>query len=1076
MSTNSPAKPYIEGGSALFNPKSGGTTTNDNSPPMPPAHEASPSQTMMIQVEDPSDCQSNSGSIFGAERTPEHEVFVMHHPEALPGTVPSRRRPSLPASMQQPPSHSNSPPTAGVAWARPSQPPPQVPSSSSASQISAHSSSIASSRQSSQRGGFFPPSHPNAPATNSPQRLSTTQQPPEVRSASSEGGARSPSSASVAVLPVDENGQHPFWAPIVKPALTLDDDGPTRRRKVLCILLCVLTTVVCGIFGAVLLNWGIRSSATAAMTVLSVSCLVWAILNCSLAVVVTRTQRCHSALFTVYLLLWLAFIILVGLSLSDLQLPIGTAAFLLVILVGVNKCIDKRIVFGITFIAFALEIIFSLDGEFDWGISTALPDGRGVVVSATVPGFHPRGLQGDNRYKPLLVIIRVLWALALASVSIVVATISRHTSLAERRHGGNVEFLFASKSLTNALLSFDIKEARRVLQQLHRSEMLHENDEGNSELDELKRGIIDQWTDIVDVMNQLKGYVPQSVLADTTPIQNMNTITGTDSEKPFTEEELESIGTPGASSSEFLQSPTHPALAKYAPGGSLADQSEGSINLSESLMSSSAVNVPPSPHSPRSPQASSFIHSHHSASGLSPRSSNKAMVHLSHGMTPKRVTVLCFNINEFHSIVKRGIDLANRVQKDVLSVISAHVKHHKGIIDHFQGDHIFVTFNAAGNAAAHAKKAALTALGVIEEVQKTFTSPSIRVTAGLSTGVAAVGTMGTEDMKRLCIVGPVIAQSMVLERLTKVYDGVNCLAPGSALSDIGFECFYQAIDVLALPGSKPSIIASIEGLKSTFTAGINTEWMYQLAEDERADPFAHVNAAFLAAVDGDADSAQRCLEARSARTTTRSKIGENQARELIRQLREGYPFLGTDLGLFYDRIAPSSIKQEFSITHDTRRAGRTASGNVSTPKTAGSTPTHGTGVVHPPGLPNATTTNSGSKDKDSGSASTSASGSLHNFKDIAGRTHESNRSSISSTVDRSTRDMLEVSAGNLTRLLTPRAKSMSPPPQGSTLALPEQQPVPLDGTASNLGDMLVSPTRRPSEPSLTLTLPPKASA
>ena len=231
-------------------------------------------------------------------------------------------------------------------------------------------------------------------------------------------------------------------------------------------------------------------------------------------------------------------------------------------------------------------------------------------------------------------------------------------------------------------------------------------------------------------------------------------------------------------------------------------------------------------------------------------------------ITLKRVSVVVFNMVDFHNASRSSASSVLKLQQSFLNIIHKVVKENKGVVDVFQGDHVVCSFNAVGHTAAHGKRAAMVALTVLREAAKDSRLP--HVTCGMSSGLAHVGNMGTEEMRRFCIVGPVVPQAMLLERMTKLYPDTSVLFPAVMISEIELEMFYQTIDITWIPGvAVPQRICTLVGLRGSAE---HHEWMYQLEQGATTDPFANLNRAFKYLVDGEPQKA-KTLQATSAEKT-----------------------------------------------------------------------------------------------------------------------------------------------------------------------------------------------------------------
>jgi class 3 adenylate cyclase len=86
------------------------------------------------------------------------------------------------------------------------------------------------------------------------------------------------------------------------------------------------------------------------------------------------------------------------------------------------------------------------------------------------------------------------------------------------------------------------------------------------------------------------------------------------------------------------------------------------------------------------------------------------------------------------------------------------VREHGGLIERFAGDAVMVVFNAAGDQPDHAQRAVDAALGMQRATEAARHGragwPQFR--AGVNTGTAVVGNVGTEDQRSFAAIGDTI--------------------------------------------------------------------------------------------------------------------------------------------------------------------------------------------------------------------------------------------------------------------------------------------------------------------------------
>jgi len=190
-----------------------------------------------------------------------------------------------------------------------------------------------------------------------------------------------------------------------------------------------------------------------------------------------------------------------------------------------------------------------------------------------------------------------------------------------------------------------------------------------------------------------------------------------------------------------------------------------------------------------------------SSSASSPQFTHLASVHSKSLM--RTVGVLCVNLRNFHRLSSGGggggglvmssttmptnssVDYLQRIHSLICAVVESAANAERGIVDSFQGDHFIVTFNAARPVASIAQSAATVAMRIADEGERieTVLGRHHPFTMGLAMGRALVGNMGTDTMKRLCTVGRVVPEAVLLERMCRRV-GQSCLATERTCADL----------------------------------------------------------------------------------------------------------------------------------------------------------------------------------------------------------------------------------------------------------------------------------------------------
>ena len=127
------------------------------------------------------------------------------------------------------------------------------------------------------------------------------------------------------------------------------------------------------------------------------------------------------------------------------------------------------------------------------------------------------------------------------------------------------------------------------------------------------------------------------------------------------------------------------------------------------------------------------------------------------GGEEREISVLFADLQGFTSFCERA------AAPDVIAMLNAYwavtvpvvVREHGGLIERFAGDAVMVVFNAAGDQPDHARRAVAAALGMqrATEVTSAGRDDWPRFRAGVNTGVAVVGNVGTEEQRSFAAIG-----------------------------------------------------------------------------------------------------------------------------------------------------------------------------------------------------------------------------------------------------------------------------------------------------------------------------------
>jgi class 3 adenylate cyclase len=188
------------------------------------------------------------------------------------------------------------------------------------------------------------------------------------------------------------------------------------------------------------------------------------------------------------------------------------------------------------------------------------------------------------------------------------------------------------------------------------------------------------------------------------------------------------------------------------------------------------------------------------------------------GLSARTVSVVCINAMGFHSATLRdgAARLASLAEQLTTTVVAAAAEE-RGVVDSFHGDHFLLTFNAASSCATHAVRAPRCALYIGQRaatsfafIQDGFGCSALTITAGVASGPARCGALGSRDSRRFSIVGAAVPQAFALEQLVRRHehdalwrrpvDGPYRVAVAQPLfEDLRSQFVYECVDVASLP-------------------------------------------------------------------------------------------------------------------------------------------------------------------------------------------------------------------------------------------------------------------------------------
>jgi adenylate cyclase len=180
------------------------------------------------------------------------------------------------------------------------------------------------------------------------------------------------------------------------------------------------------------------------------------------------------------------------------------------------------------------------------------------------------------------------------------------------------------------------------------------------------------------------------------------------------------------------------------------------------------------------------------------------------GGVEREISVLFADLQGFTSFSERA------AAPDVIAMLNAYwavtvpvvVREHGGLIERFAGDAVLVVFNAAGDQPDHARRAVGAALGMqrATEAARAGHEDWPRFRAGVNTGVAVVGNVGTAEQRSFAAIGDTTNLAARLQAAAEPGQVVVSTTTASAVRDV-YD--FDGLGPLAVKGKEQPVDAYV---------------------------------------------------------------------------------------------------------------------------------------------------------------------------------------------------------------------------------------------------------------------------
>jgi adenylate cyclase len=179
---------------------------------------------------------------------------------------------------------------------------------------------------------------------------------------------------------------------------------------------------------------------------------------------------------------------------------------------------------------------------------------------------------------------------------------------------------------------------------------------------------------------------------------------------------------------------------------------------------------------------------------------------------PLDITVLFTNLDDFVPLFERlGHQAGARLLNEYYAVMTPIIKRHEGFIHQHAFDNLFCCFGpilsaSRSNHAEQAIRAILdmqNAMDLLNDRLGTRGLPRLRMRAGIATGQAIVGDIGSAEFSQFTAIGPAVNHARQLEKACKATDARNLVNSEARLRTLALFRFRAVEAPPANEGEAP---------------------------------------------------------------------------------------------------------------------------------------------------------------------------------------------------------------------------------------------------------------------------------